>query len=181
MMAEHENGRTGSRGIIVSGGSLDETFALAFLQAYRADVLIAADRGLVFCQKYGITPDAVVGDFDSADKSCLSLYELSGDGPLVRTFQPEKDWTDTELAVRMAVEFGVHTAVLLGGTGTRLDHVLGNLQVMDLAFSMGLDLQLLDPHNRVTMHGSGFEILREDVWGDYISFIPWGGEVTGLP
>ncbi len=180
----------GNKGVIISGGTIERDFALAFLQQYAGEngttrncgrdcEIIAADRGLVFCLEHGIIPDAVVGDFDSADSS---LLERLSPFPQVeiRTFQPEKDWTDTELAVDLAIERGWTEAVLLGGTGTRLDHVLGNLQVMELAMRKGLTLILADSHNRIRMADHGFEIRKKDQTGHYVSLIPWGGPVEDL-
>ena len=218
------------KGVIISGGTIERDFALAFLQKYRRGVLpedmqiiaadkldlppkdvqiiaadkldsppeevqiiaadrldlppedvqiIAADRGLAFCLENGIVPDGVVGDFDSADRSLLDQLDEAG-GTLVRTFQPEKDWTDTELAVDLAMELGWEEAVLLGGSGTRLDHVLGNLQVMELALRKGMRLILADSHNWMWMSDRGFTLSRDAQRGRYVSLIPWGGPVEGL-
>ena len=53
--------------VIVSGGNIDQDFALDFLKKYKTEAtwLIAADRGLEFFEKNGIRPDTAVGDFDS--------------------------------------------------------------------------------------------------------------------
>ena len=145
--------------------------------------MIAADAGLVFCRDNGIRPDAIVGDFDSAGREVLDGYLAdcpAGAQPLVRTFQPEKDWTDTELAADLAEEMGLTQAVLIGGTGTRLDHVLGNLQVMEKMCRRSFSLVIADPYNRISMHRESFTVRRDRQWGRYISLIPWGGDVTGL-
>ena len=223
------------RGVIISGGTIERDFALAFLQEYagqtarcigsgsagaeecdehsgpgnqersagvaeakgcgaysgaddqaqgaeigeRAYEIIAADRGLVFCLENGIRVDAVVGDFDSADRAVLKELDQMP-GVEIRIFQPEKDWTDTELAVDLAIERGWTEAVLLGGTGTRLDHVLGTLQVMELALGRGLSLIILDSHNKVWMVDRSFEIRKTQQSGQYVSLIPWGGPVKDL-
>ena len=76
--------------VIVSGGKIEEDFALRFLEKEKFDYLIAADRGLKFLQEQGLVPTHIVGDFDSSGKELLELYR---DNPQVeiRTFQPEKD------------------------------------------------------------------------------------------
>ena len=183
------------KGIIVSGGSLEEDFALAFFAEREGSQagtspdrgLIAADAGLVFCRRHGLVPGWIVGDFDSAQPSCLEEYRARGDIE-IRTFPPEKDWTDTELAVRLGLELGWKQIFLLGGTGTRLDHMLGNLQVMEMALAQGVSLVLLDSHNRVRMCRNELRLKRErttawdlsSFWGDYLSLIPWGGPAEGL-
>ena len=181
------------KGMIFSGGDIDRDFVLAFLRNCKSDApvyIIAADRGLAFCQDNGIEPDAIVGDFDSADRRRLEVYR-DGDTkarfgnretskPLIRLFRPEKDWTDTQLAAELACEQGLKDLVLVGGTGTRLDHVLGNIQVMDLMMERGVTMQIVDPHNRITLHREGFAVRRDSQWGRYVSLIAWSGEVTGL-
>ncbi len=188
-------------GMIISGGHIDQDFALAFLKHNAPDVfgrqsesgeqasrgtrptyVIAADAGLLFCRDHQIMPDAIVGDFDSADRSLCEQYVSSSgaQGPLVKLYKPEKDWTDTELAAELALSEGLKEAFLLGGTGTRLDHVLGNIQVLDRMLDLGLAITMVDEHNRITVHNADFAIRREAQWGKYVSFIPWGGEVSGL-
>ncbi|MBE6756931.1 MAG: thiamine diphosphokinase [Ruminococcaceae bacterium] len=86
------------------------------------DWVIAADGGLAHLQARGITPDRVVGDFDSLGTPPV------GEGVL--TFPVEKDDTDTMLAVRLAWEAGYREFRLLAGTGGRADHTLANLQIL---------------------------------------------------
>ena len=50
--------------------------------------------------------------------------------PVILQFQPEKDETDTELAMRIAMERGCDVIHLLGATGNRLDHMLGPYDII---------------------------------------------------
>ena len=87
------------------------------------DLVIAADAGFRICRKLGITPDLLMGDFDSmeAPKDFAHLIRA----PM------EKDDTDTMLAVKTALEQGCDTVYIYGGTGgKRLDHTLANLQTL---------------------------------------------------
>lgn len=86
------------------------------------DMVIAADGGLCHCEARGITPDLILGDFDSLDAP-----PTVGE---VLTYPVEKDDTDTMLAVRRGWESGYRTFCLLAGTGGRADHTLANLQVL---------------------------------------------------
>ena len=60
--------------LIISGGSLDMEFALSYIEKYSFGILIAADRGMDFFYQQKITPDYVVGDFDSADPKILQYF-----------------------------------------------------------------------------------------------------------
>lgn len=86
------------------------------------DLLIAADKGYATLRQMGITPDLVVGDFDS----------LGGvpDGPAVIRLPQIKDETDMGFALNYALDLGHTRFVLLGGLGGRLDHTIANIQLL---------------------------------------------------
>lgn len=80
------------------------------------DYVIACDAGYQNARTLGITPDLIVGDFDSAPRP--------QQGNLV-VLPAEKDDTDTHYAARLAVEKGFRQALLLGVLGgARMDHSL---------------------------------------------------------
>lgn len=85
------------------------------------DFLIAADGGLRHVQALGLTPDAVIGDFDSL-----------GYVPEQAVVYPvEKDDTDAMLAVKLGLERGFRRFVIYGGMdGKRLDHTVANFQTL---------------------------------------------------
>ena len=123
------------RAVIISGGNIDEDLALRFLS--RKPFLIAADRGLKFLEAHGISADLIVGDFDSSPPGLIEKYRSDHPGAQIRRYQPEKDYTDTEIAVTAALEMGRKEIIILGGTGSRIDHVLGNLQLLELIADRG--------------------------------------------
>lgn len=85
------------------------------------DFVIAADAGYRICQREQITPDLLLGDFDS--------MEAPKEFPRVCRLPVEKDETDTLAAIRMGLEQGCTDFLIYGGTGgKRLDHTLANLQ-----------------------------------------------------
>lgn len=86
------------------------------------DFCIAADAGRLLCEKLNITPDLVIGDFDSAPKP--------ENAPCI-TVPVEKDDTDTMLAAKEGLRLGYTTFYFYGATGgARLDHTLANLQTL---------------------------------------------------
>ncbi len=93
-----------------------------------ADVIVAADSGLDAVHARGLRADWIVGDMDSlADRSLLSFYPAER----IRAFPPEKDDTDTELALRLLEELGCSERILVGGGGGRLDHTLAIRALFD--------------------------------------------------
>lgn len=83
------------------------------------DLVIAADGGLRHTQTLGLTPDIILGDFDSL-----------GHIPVEAEVHPvEKDETDAILAIQKGLSLGCDTFYLYGSLdGPRLDHTIANLQ-----------------------------------------------------
>lgn len=165
--------------IIISGGRLEEEFASAFIEKEAPQIVIAADKGLAFCHEKGIVPTAVVGDFDTLGNALLPEYEALG--VPVRRFDPVKDATDTEIALRLALELGAEKITILGASqGNRLDHLFGNIHTMLIAAAAGAECFLLDAHNRIRVLTHGTVISREEQYGKYISFVPLTTDVYGV-
>ena len=101
------------------------------LRPYAApgDYVIAADRGYDSLMAYGVTPDLVVGDFDSLG--------YTPKHPNVTQLPAEKDDTDMVYALRKGLELGYRRFVLLGGVGGRLEHTMANLQLLDWLTTQG--------------------------------------------
>lgn len=85
------------------------------------DYILAADGGLAHLGKLGLTPDGIIGDFDSLG------YIPQG----AQVFPVEKDDTDSLLAVRKGLQLGYREFILYGALdGPRLDHTIANLQTL---------------------------------------------------
>ena len=91
------------------------------------DYVIAADGGYAALASRGITPDLIIGDFDSLAPDLLGAVS---DHPNVIRSSAEKDDTDMMLAVRYGLEQGYETFVINGGLGGRLDQTLANIQIL---------------------------------------------------
>lgn len=92
------------------------------------DYVLAADGGLTHLEKLGVTPNGIIGDFDSLG------YVPQG----AQVFPVEKDDTDSMLAVRKGLALGYDRFVLYGALdGPRLDHTLANLQTLSFLASHG--------------------------------------------
>jgi len=174
--------------LIVSGGSIEKDFALDFLKNNTFEYVIAVDKGAQFCKDAGISPDILVGDFDTVKPEVVRYFEKAG--VPVRRFRPEKDDTDIEIALQIAKEKImndknlVHSdddgIAILGGTGSRLDHMLGTLYCM-AGIARKVKCELVDAHNRVRiLRPGGYVLRREDCLGPYISLLPIGGDVKGV-
>ena len=123
------------------------------------DLQIAADAGLLLCERLGVRPDVVLGDFDSMDAS-----EAPPDCIRVPV---EKDDTDTMLALREGLRRGCDTFYLYGATGgARLDHTLANLQSLAFLLRHGARGYLYDQNFVYTaIENETLTLAREVDWG----------------
>lgn len=167
------------RGIIVSGGQIDDAFALEVLQMVEPEYVIGVDKGLQFLYNNQVMPSHIVGDFDSVSKHVIAYYKTETEIP-IREFSSEKDATDTEIAVRLAIELGVSKLWILGATGTRLDHVTSNIQVLKIAHDNHVKAWIVDPYNRISLAKHEVRLMRSESFGEYFSLFPFEGVVEDL-
>ncbi len=165
--------------VIISGGRLDVQFASDFLKKEQPDILITADKGLAFCEETGVIPTQIVGDFDTLGELLLPKYEALG--VPIRKYNPVKDATDTEIAVRLAMELEADKITILGASeGNRLDHLFGNVLTMMIPQQKGIDCFMVDAHNRMRILTKSVEIKKSEQYGKYISFVPLTTDVHGV-
>lgn len=86
------------------------------------DLVIAADGGYLHLRQMGVSPDLVVGDFDSMPEP---------EHPHIVRYDTVKDDTDLHLAADLGLEQGCRQFFLFGGTGgRRMDHTLASIQTL---------------------------------------------------
>jgi len=114
--------------IVVAGGSPLPTGIAAAVPA--GAFIVAADSGLDHAIAAGLRPDLVVGDLDSVSADALAWARR--EGVPIQEHPPDKDATDTELAIAVALARGIDELILVGGggTGDRLDHSIGALAAL---------------------------------------------------
>ena len=142
-----------------------------------ADMIIAADSGAATALRLGHVPACVVGDFDSLDAQLVE--QLRARGSQIISAPVEKDETDTELAVQLAIERGATYITLLGALGgDRFDHTIANVFLL-----AGFDtppIQIIDgPSTCWLLRGPGHSIIEGQL-GDLLSLFPLTGDATGI-
>ena len=93
------------RCLILTGGKLSLAFAGSFLKEHKFEKVVAVDGGLEAAKELDIIPDVIVGDFDTVHPEILAYYRKM-EHIVWEVHQPEKDDTDTELAIKRALPFG---------------------------------------------------------------------------
>ncbi len=165
--------------MIISGGTIDDKFVLQMLNEIQTEYVIGVDRGLQFLYRNRVMPTHIVGDFDSVEAELVEYYVKETQVP-IRKFRPEKDASDTEIALHLAIELGAEKVWILGGTGTRLDHVMANIQILKIAHEHGVKAYLQDTNNRISLAEKEIKLCKEESFGDYFSIFPFGGVVDDI-
>lgn len=165
--------------VIISGGHIDDGFALQYLEENKYDCMIAADSGMNFLHRNGIVPDVIAGDFDSVSRDSLDAFSTT-EGVEILRLNPIKDDTDTEFVIREAIRRGATEITVLGATGTRLDHMMANVYLLGIGLEEGVEIQLVDAHNRVRMISSTLEISKAEQFGEFVSILAIKGDAKGV-
>ena len=175
--------------LVVAGGRVDGRTAKAYLCGRSFDHVIAVDAGILAAERLGLSVDQLVGDFDTLGEEELSRRAVM-DGLMIHRYNPHKDDTDTEIAVRLALalegqetekdSFFPEQVLFLGATGTRFDHTFANVFLLDHFCKAGISACIVDANNRISVHRKGFSFQRKEGFGKYISFLSLTPEVEGL-
>lgn len=126
---ELKNGGGSLDALLITNGVIESTDYLSEL-VDKNKIVICADGAVRYLRSIKRLPSCVIGDLDSIDQDDLDWIN-NNEVPIV-LFDTRKDYTDTELAVRYALEKGSTTITLTGAIGGRLDHSLGNLYLLVL-------------------------------------------------
>jgi thiamine pyrophosphokinase len=149
------------------------------------DLVIAADGGARHAAGLGVGVDLWVGDGDSIGEEALALLAASG-VPVERS-RPDKDESDTELAIKAAVGRGADGIVILGALGgSRIDHALANIGLLSMPELGGRPVTILDAGSRIGLIRAPGQAGEPVEWqlpgrvGDLVSLLPSGDDVEGV-
>lgn len=165
-----------SKTVIISGGMLDEGFAEKVLEANPEAYIIAVDKGLKYLYNHKIEPQYIVGDFDSIDPKVIDYYRKETNIP-IREYNPVKDATDTEIALRLGITLGSKEMILLGATGGRIDHLWANVQTLSVACDAGVNACILDEKNKIWVTNKSCVLKKSEAYGPYLSVFSLEGEI----
>ena len=163
------------KAVIVSGGKAPSK-ELLFHEIKDADIIIGADKGCETLYKFNISPDYILGDFDSIDIDIIDKIEIEDSKKL--KFKKEKDFTDTEIAFNLAIENKADEIILLGATGTRYDHSLSNIGLLLKGLNLNKDVKIKDNNNTIFLINKSIS-LKGNI-GQIISFYAYCNIVRNL-
>ncbi len=134
------------------------------------DTIICADGGFLIAQRLGLAPDLLIGDYDSCDQpEALGVIKL----PM------EKDMTDSEAAIDLAVSRGASHITVLGGLGGRFDHTMGNMGMLAKYCGKIPHLAFVDGQNYVFMIAPGTISVPKNIYR-FLGIISFGDSAAGV-
>lgn len=128
--------------------------------------VICADGGLDSALRFGISPDLLVGDFDSVQSDLPENVET------IR-LKKDKDDTDTMAAVKIAIHRGYRDFLLLGVLGGRLDHSIANLYILQFLAGQGCRAMISGDGCRAFLMNGG-RLTLSGLVGTTVSVFPFG-------
>ena len=166
------------RGVIIVGGEGPAPEILKNI-AQDADILVAADSGLITAESAELKPDWILGDMDSLDDiGRLEKYPVER----VLRYPTGKDFTDTELAFKFLEEKGCDEIWIAGGGGGRIDHLFAVRSLFerdnppDKWFTADLEIQCLRDGKYLKERRGAGSVVSVFPLGNG----PWNAESSGL-
>lgn len=157
---------------IIVGGNVDEIDLDWLKSVADYSYVVCADRGYLAAENCGITPDIILGDFDSApypnDAKCQKVK-----------LPTEKDDTDLHYAARLLVEKGFKDISLTGVTGGRIDQTIATMHTLNFLSLNGAKAKVVDIGCRIYFVNSEITLNRPE-HSCYLSLFPFGGRAEGV-
>lgn len=160
--------------IVCNGSIIDYSYYKKYLENDR--LIISVDGGAAHIRQFGIIPHIVLGDFDSISKEDFEYFKNAG--AEIIQFQVEKDMTDTELALKTAIERGYREIVIIGGLGHRLDHSLANVFILKKILEWGAKGVIVNEHNEITLIDRSIRIEKKE--NTKLTLLALSEKVTGV-
>lgn len=166
------------RVLIFANGQMENPELLGRFIGRKNCLVYCADGGADICLARGILPDAVIGDMDSISE--IAKLRLQERGVPMYKYPVEKDQTDLELAIELAIKEKAEEIYLVSACGGRLDHLIANLMLCLKEDYQQLKFYVIDGHTQsVLLRGGETEKIDGQI-GETVSLIPFTTDVKGV-
>lgn len=157
---------------IVGGGTLSEKW---LSEIKKSDVIVGVDRGAFWLLSHGVVPHIAIGDFDSVtQEEFLRIKKHVTD---IHQQPPHPKYeTDMELAVEYAIRQKPSDIAIYGGVGTRMDHTVVTMHLLDGVEKKGIKGVIVDEYNTIRLIGRGRTILERGKYS-YVSLLPYSKKI----
>lgn len=146
------------------------------IQPAAGDLVIAADGGARHCLATGLSPAYVIGDLDSLGEP--DLERLRSLGAQILQYPPAKDFTDLELALKLAIDLGADEIIIAAALGSRWDQSLANLLLP--TYFPGATIRLIDGAHEIRLLHGGETLFLQGNPGDTVSLLALSPFARGI-
>jgi thiamine pyrophosphokinase len=190
--------------LVISGSPGGVAPELVALLALDAEFIVAVDSGADVAQQAGLTPDLLLGDFDSID--ARTFARLHSEGVETLAYDAHKDATDLELALKVLLQRGFTALLVTHALGGRIDHELAALGNLTAVVERGMTVIIIEENEVCVLLSACGEQGKGSVCGmdngedvcatdetvgtcavlkldfssvlapSFVSFIPWGSK-----
>ncbi len=165
---------------VIVAGAPDTQLTPFLPRLQRAQLMIAADSGANALRKVKVVPHCVVGDFDSLH-AVTRRWLKKADPPVEMHHLPQqKDETDLEAALLLAVARGADPIDIIGAIGGRLDHTLANITMLLMEELRGRCVRLLGVTQEVRVVRGGEHYTLHGQPHDTVSLLPLPPAAHGI-
>lgn len=142
------------------------------------DFLICADGGVKHAMKLGLTPQTIIGDFDSITPT-MQKKLVKIDIGLIK-HPKKKDETDFELAIQLALKMKFTDILIFGILGDRIDHFLANIFLIAKTQSVNrrIKIKIIEGDKEIFILNKKVEINGKI--GDEVSIIPVSDKLENI-
>ena len=163
--------------VLIVGGGNEPSGKLLEDYAKKVDKIIGVDRGCSYLLKNNIYPHYIVGDFDSINRDDIKKLEINS----IKKFKYncEKDSTDSDIAIKIALKMEFAEIYMMAMTGSRLDHSFANLGLLSKANSAGAKAYIINETNKIYLLEESSKIKKDNSYR-YISFLAYCDKVENF-
>lgn len=154
---------------VIIGGAEIKNYNRIKSKLNKEDYFIFCDSGLKHQKMLNVNANLIIGDFDSINKPETKIETI--------VLPTVKDDTDTFYAIKEAVKRGFNEFLLIGVTGDRLDHTLGNLSALLYLYKQGKNAKIIDDYSVMQIVDSNPIIIND---AKYFSLLNISGTATGV-
>ncbi len=155
---------------VIIGGAPIHSYETVKSYLLADDTFVFCDSGLSHLDGLCVSPDLIIGDFDSWEDPHLSTETI--------VLPREKDDTDTMFAIKEMLHRGYSDFLLLGVTGERLDHTLGNLSGLLYLDTQGVNAVAVDDYSEISVVGSNGALVEDHF--SFFSLLCIGNTASGI-
>lgn len=163
--------------VLIVGGGNEPSGKLLEDYAKKVDKIIGVDRGCSYLLKNNIYPHYIVGDFDSINRDDIKKLEI--DSIKKFKYNCEKDSTDSDIAMEIALNMEFSEIYMIAMTGSRLDHSFANLGLLSKANGAGAKAYIINETNKIYLLEESSKIKKDNSYR-YISFLAYCDKVENF-